>query len=74
MSEKVGIVGCGGISRSHVEGYRAAGAEIVALTDADPAAAKKLSDELGGVAIYADFRRLIDEGKPDAISVRPCWR
>jgi predicted dehydrogenase len=69
MSEKVGIVGCGGISRSHVEGYRAAGAEIVALTDANPAAAKKLSDELGGVAIYADFRKLVDEGKPDVISV-----
>jgi predicted dehydrogenase len=69
MSERVGIVGCGGISRSHVEGYKAAGAEIVALTDADPASAKKLSDELGGVAIYADFRRLIDEGTPDVISV-----
>jgi predicted dehydrogenase len=69
MSLRVGIIGCGGISRSHVEGYEAAGAEIIALTDVSPEAAKKLSQELGGVATYGDCRQLIDGGKPDVISI-----
>jgi len=69
MGVRVGIVGCGGISRSHVEGYKAEGAEVAALTDADPGAAEKLSQELGGAAVYSDYRKLVDEGKPDVISI-----
>ena len=69
MAIRVGIVGCGGISRSHAAGYAAAGAEVVALTDANPEAAATLSAELGGAATYKDYRELIDAGKPEVISI-----
>lgn len=41
MSVKVGIIGAGGMVRYHVDGFRKAGAEILAIADVNEAAAKK---------------------------------
>jgi len=41
MSIKVGIIGAGGMLRYHAAGFRSAGAEIVAVADANHEAAKK---------------------------------
>ncbi|MCJ7736618.1 MAG: Gfo/Idh/MocA family oxidoreductase [Anaerolineae bacterium] len=69
MSTKIGIIGCGGISRSHVRGYRANGALIVAVTDANRAAAETLASEIGDVAIFDSYVELLDSGTVDAVSV-----
>ncbi|AWI08066.1 Gfo/Idh/MocA family protein [Ereboglobus luteus] len=37
----IGIIGAGGMSRYHAEGFRSAGAEIAAIADTNPAAAAK---------------------------------
>ena len=41
MSTKVGIIGAGGMVRYHAEGFRSAGAEIVAIADPNAAAAER---------------------------------
>jgi len=61
MSFKVGIIGCGGIAGAHVEGYRANGAEIVAVTDVSAEAAEKMAAETGA-SVYPDIRALLASG------------
>ena len=41
MSIKVGIIGAGGMLRYHAAGFKSAGAEIIAVADTFPEAAKK---------------------------------
>ena len=36
----VGLIGAGGMAAYHVEGFRKAGAEVVAIADPDPSAAE----------------------------------
>ena len=67
MSFKVGIIGCGGIAGAHVDGYKANGAEVVAVTDMNPAAAEKMA-QATGAAVYADYRALLASGV-DAVSI-----
>lgn len=69
MRIRAGLVGCGKVARSHVEGYRSAGAEIISVADCNEKAAKELAEELGGVAVYSDYRRMFAETKPDAVSI-----
>jgi predicted dehydrogenase len=61
MGFKAGIIGCGGISRCHVDGYRANGAEVTAVTDVSAEAAEKLAGETGA-AVYADVPALLASG------------
>ncbi len=42
---KIGLIGCGGISRSHLKAYLAAGLDVVALCDIDEAAARTRQEE-----------------------------
>lgn len=60
---KIGIVGCGGISRAHVTAYRQAGARIALVYDVNPAAAAALAKEVG--AQVADS--LVAMADPDAV-------
>ena len=65
---KVGIVGSGGIAGSHAQGYAANNCEIIAVTDANKEVAEKFAQEHGG-KVYADYKELIDQAKPDLISI-----
>jgi len=38
---KIGLIGCGGISKTHLEAYRSVGYDVVALCDPNPAAAEE---------------------------------
>lgn len=67
MGFKVGIIGCGGISRCHADGYKANGADVVAVTDVSAEAAAKLAEETGA-AVFADYRALLASGV-DAVSI-----
>jgi len=67
MGFKVGIIGCGGISRCHADGYKENGAEVVAVTDMSAEAAAKLAEETGA-AVFADYRALLASGV-DTVSI-----
>ncbi|HRY55919.1 MAG TPA: Gfo/Idh/MocA family oxidoreductase [Spirochaetia bacterium] len=63
MSIKIGIVGAGGMARYHVPGFRAAGAEVVALADPVPEARAKAAAAYGVAETYA--------GLPEMLAARP---
>lgn len=66
---RVGIVGCGGIARAHVNGYKAAKVQFVGITDVNREAAGKLAGELNQAPVYGGYRELIDQAKPDVVSI-----
>lgn len=68
MTYKAAIIGCGNIARSHSSGYKAAGAEVIAVTDVYEEPANTLASELGA-KVYRDFKALIDQAKPDVVSI-----
>ena len=41
MTQKIGIIGAGGMLQYHAPGFKAGGAEIVAICDMNQEAAKK---------------------------------
>lgn len=66
---RLGIVGCGGIARSHANAFKEAGVDCIGLVDNNAEAAEKFSTELGGVPTYGNYGELIDSIKPDIISI-----
>lgn len=65
----VGIVGCGAISRMHVEAYeRNPFAEIRAVSSGSERSARSAGERLA-VPFYTDYRVMIDRGDIDLISV-----
>ena len=67
---RVGIVGCGGISRRHGRGYTAnPRTEIVAGMDISEEAARKFADEFGFDRIYTDYREMFEKEELDIVSV-----
>lgn len=57
---RLGIIGCGYMGREHAHGFQQlAGVQVAALCDRDQAAAQRLADELGGAALFEDWRELI---------------
>ena len=71
---KVGIIGCGDIAKSHLQGYRNNGVEIVAFADVDLEAAKKLAGGSKHSQNFTDYRDMIKPELVDAVSicVPPC--
>jgi predicted dehydrogenase len=65
----VGIIGAGNIARNHVEGYRAAGAQIVAIADTAPATLATRAVEWGVEHAFPDHRDLLALPGLDAVSV-----
>lgn len=67
---RVGIIGCGGIARCHVDGWTTNGCTITAVTDVQPKAMDQfIRDIEGDVAKFQDAARLIDSGLVDVVSV-----
>jgi predicted dehydrogenase len=70
MTKKIAIVGVGWMAAYHVAGFRAAGAEVVAITDKNPAAAKQASQKYGVDKTFADPKELYGAIKDlDAVSI-----
>ena len=68
---KVGIIGCGVISGNHIPSLQKLdNVEIVALCDIDTSKAEARRDqfELSSL-IYADYIKMLDEVKPDAVHI-----
>jgi predicted dehydrogenase len=70
MSIKIGIIGAGGMLRYHAAGFRSAGAEIVAITDVNAAAAKAAAAREGVAKSFGDVAAMLrDCPELDAVSV-----
>ena len=69
MSIKVGIIGAGGMLRYHAAGFRSAGAEIVAVADANLEAAKKAAVREGIAQSFGSAEELLKLPGLDAVSV-----
>jgi len=66
---RIGLVGCGGIARAHVEAYKAAGgSRIVAVYDVMAPAAERMAKDTGARA-PASIAEMIDRDRLDAVSV-----
>ncbi|MBU4198380.1 MAG: Gfo/Idh/MocA family oxidoreductase [Verrucomicrobia bacterium] len=66
---RVGIVGCGGIARAHVNGYKGnKGVTIVAVYDVRPQAADKLAEETGA-RVVGSLDEMVKGGDLDAVSI-----
>ena len=67
---RLALVGCGGISKSHLDAYRAAGWEVVALCDRLASAARARRDEFFPAAtVDTDHRRLLERADIDVVDI-----
>ncbi|MBE7537291.1 MAG: Gfo/Idh/MocA family oxidoreductase [Opitutaceae bacterium] len=69
MSIKVGIIGAGGMLRYHAAGFRAAGAEVVAVADTNVEAAKRVAEREKIAAHFADPAEMLKVREIDAVSI-----
>jgi myo-inositol 2-dehydrogenase/D-chiro-inositol 1-dehydrogenase len=67
----IGVIGAGRIGRVHAENlaYRIPEANLVSISDVFVEAADKLAAELGGLAVYQDPRRILDDESIDAVLI-----
>ncbi|MET0772297.1 MAG: Gfo/Idh/MocA family oxidoreductase [Candidatus Limnocylindrales bacterium] len=66
---RVGIIGAGNIARNHVQGYRAAGAEVIAIADTMPQVLARRAREWGVEHAFTDVGELLSLPGLDAVSV-----
>lgn len=67
---RVAIIGCGGIARTHAQGWKTiAACELVAAADIRQESVDKFADEFGIPAKYLDFEELLRTEKPDIVSI-----
>ena len=68
---KVAVIGCGAIAPIHVSAILAAGQELAALCDVNREAALALKEKLGlgEIAIYTDWRKMLDAEQLDAVHI-----
>ncbi len=66
---KVGVIGAGGVARFHFEGYRAAGAEVVAVADVHEATLAAAQAQWNVPRGYADYQALINDPEVEAVSI-----
>ena len=69
-SVNIGILGAGGVARSHARGVAATPqAHIVAAADVDAGAARGYADEHGVARVYTDYRAALDDPAVDAVII-----
>ena len=69
MATKVGIIGAGGMVSYHIEGFKRAGAEIVALADMNEEAAQQVADANGIPAVFSSAETMLAKAGIDAVSI-----
>lgn len=66
----IGLVGCGGIAKHHLEAYRDWGLQVVALCDVHLPAAERLRDEFFPEAkVYSDHHQLLADASIEVVDV-----
>jgi predicted dehydrogenase len=67
---RIGLIGCGGITNSHLDAYRTAGWDVVALCDTHKESAEARRDEFFPHAeIYTDYQTLLKRGDVDVVDI-----
>lgn len=67
---RVAIIGCGGISELHIRILqRMPEVELVAGVDIKPERLKLMNEKYGFTRLYEDWKKMLKEVKPDAVSV-----
>ena len=70
MTQKIGIIGAGGMLQYHAPGFKAGGGEIIAICDMNQEAAKKAAHTYGASHVFGDSQKMLDElSDLDAISI-----
>ena len=70
MTQKIGIIGAGGMLQYHAPGFKAGGGEIIAICDMNQEAAKKAAHTYGASHVFGDSQKMLDElSNLDAISI-----
>jgi predicted dehydrogenase len=69
MATKVGIIGAGGMVSYHIDGFKAAGAEIVAIADVAVEAAQKTADAQGIPQVFGAVEEMLALKELDAVSI-----
>ncbi len=66
----IGLVGCGGITKYHLQAYKTAGYRVVALCDVVREAAEKRRDEFySAAAVLTDYRKLLAMKEVEVVDV-----
>ena len=65
---RVGIVGCGGISRAHLAAYQAAGVEVVSVYDVVASSAAGMAEQ-AGARVVGSLKQMADQDRLDAVSI-----
>jgi predicted dehydrogenase len=66
---RIGVIGTGGIAKSHVEGYQRAGVEVAVLCDLDAATLARRQEEWGVPTGYSDYRDMLADPVIGAVSI-----
>jgi predicted dehydrogenase len=67
---RIGLIGCGGITESHLDAYRAAGWEVVALCSRTEEKARRRRDQFyPGAEIYTDYHRLLERQDVNVVDI-----
>ena len=69
MATKIGIIGAGGMASYHIEGFRNAGAEIVAIADIDVSAAQTAAGAYGIGSVFGDVGEMLTTVDIDAVTI-----
>jgi predicted dehydrogenase len=69
MSIKIGIVGAGGMADYHVRGFRAGGAEVVALADRRAEIGQKFASQQGIPGVFGSLPEMLAGADLDAVSI-----
>jgi predicted dehydrogenase len=65
----IGLIGCGGITKHHLEAYRSANLRVVALCDLDREAAEARRAFYPDAEIFTDHRRLLDRRDIEVVDI-----
>jgi predicted dehydrogenase len=67
---RIGLIGCGGITESHLDAYRSAGWDVVALCSRTEERARRRRDQFYPDAdIYTDYHRLLKRDDVDVVDI-----
>lgn len=72
MTLRIGLIGCGGITQPHVDGWKSVAdrAKIVAVADVSEAATQARIAQIGyNVRIYRDYHELLNDPEVDAVDI-----
>ena len=71
MAIKIGLIGCGGITRQHIKGYLSLPqkVQVTAVSDVILEQAQTRADEVGGADIYNDYHEMLATADINAVDI-----